>query len=464
MRKVTLSMKAQEQYEIIKRLAEGHISKDHASIKIGCTKRHINRLLKKYILEGKIGFVHGNTGRKPSHSFSDQQKKDIIAIYNAKYWDTNFTHCCELLEKHDRIKVSPSCLRKMLYQEFILSPRATKRTRKQMNKLLKEIQKQAKSKKEKKLIEASIVLIEDSHSRRPRCAYFGEMIQMDASVHLWFGNQKVHLHAAIDDCTGTIVGAYFDMQETLNGYYHVLYQILTDYGIPNMLYTDNRTVFEYKNKKMKDVGKDTFTQFSYACKQLGIEIKTTSIAQAKGRVERLFQTLQSRLPVELRLEGITTIHEANVFLNSYIKEYNAKFALPIHHNKSVFIQQPDLQTIHQTLAVLTPRVIDTGHCIRFQNRYYKTMDARGLQVHYRQGVQGLVIQTFTGKLFFSAKDKIYALEEIPEHEKASKNFDPEPVATKPQKRYIPEPKHPWRSDEFLKHLPYGLITEDMLTA
>lgn len=463
MRKVTLKMKAQEQYQVIKRLEEGHISKNYAAIKIGCTRRHINRLLKKYTTKGKAGFIHGNTGRQPAHAFSKQLKQEILAIYNNKYWDANFTHCCELLKKHDGINISPSSLRKILYQEFILSPRATRQTRKQMSKILREMQQKANSKKEKQQIEASIILMEDAHPRRPRCAYFGEMIQMDASVHLWFGNQKVYLHCAIDDCTGTIVGAYFDTQETLNGYYHVLYQILNNYGIPNMLYTDNRTVFEYKNKKMKDVGKDTFTQFSYACKQLGIEIKTTSIAQAKGRVERLFQSLQSRLPVELRLEGITTLKEANVFLNSYIKEYNAKFALPIYHNKSVFIKQPDLETIHQTLAILLPRVVDSGHCIRFQKKYYKTMDHRGLQVHYQKGVKGLVIQTFTGELLFSTQDRLYALDEVPEHEKVSKNFDMEPDAEKPQKRNIPSPKHPWRSDTFLKHITYDL-TEQMLTA
>lgn len=464
MRKVTLSMKAQEQYEIIKRLVENHISKDYAAIKIGCTRRTINRLIKKYNLEGKAGFIHGNTGRKPAHSLSEKQKQDIVSIYNNKYWNTNFTHCCELLEKHDQIKLSPSCLRKILYHEFILSPRATKRTKKQMNKLLRDMHKEEKNKKVKKLIEASILQIEDTHSRRPRCAYFGEMIQMDASVHLWFGDQKVHLHAAIDDSTGTIVGAYFDTQETLNGYYQVLYQILNKYGIPSMLYTDNRTVFEYKNKKMKDVGKDTFTQFSYACKQLGIEIKTTSVAQAKGRVERLFQTLQSRLPVELRLEGTTTLSEANIFLNSYIKEYNAKFALPIHHNKSVFIQQPDLETIHQTLAILTPRIVDTGHCIKFQNKYYKTVDARGLQVHYHRGVKGLVIQSFTKELFFSTGDKVYALDEVPTHEMTSKNFDISHTIEKPRKRSIPSPKHPWKNSEFLKHLPYDLVSDSMLTA
>ena len=459
MRKVELQLDEYNKYEVIKSLAEGHLTKQSASIKIGCTLRHINRLLTKYKLEGKSSFIHGNKGRKPVHALSEQQKSDIVGIYNAKYWDTNFTHCCELLKKHDSIHISPSCLRKILFDEFILSPRATRQTRKHMRKILSDLHKDTKSQKKKAIIEANIIALEDSHSRRPRCSYFGEMLQMDASVHLWFGETKTQLHVAIDDCTGTIVGAYFDVQETLNGYYHVVYQVLTNYGIPHMFYTDNRTVFEYKSKKMKEIEKDTFTQFSYACKQLGIEIKTTSIAQAKGRVERLFQTLQSRLPVEFRLEGINTIEQANIFLNSYIKEYNAKFALPIHHNKSVFITQPDLTTIHQTLAVLTPRIIDSGHCIRFQNKYYKTMDERGLQVHYHKGVKGLVIQTFLGELFFSANDKIYALDEVPLHEKVSKNFDIDPTDDKPRKRVIPSATHPWRRDAFIKFIPYDLLPE-----
>ena len=125
-------------------------------------------------------------------------------------------------------------------------------------------------------------------------------------------------------------------------YYHVFHQILTSYGIPAMFYTDRRTIFEYKQSRSTKVENDSFTQFSYACKQLGVDIKTTSIPQAKGRVERAFQTLQQRLPIALRLAGITELSEANVFLNSYIKKYNAKFALPINNTKSVFEKQPDI--------------------------------------------------------------------------------------------------------------------------
>ena len=138
MRKVTLSMKAQEKYNTIKRLAEGHISKSYAAVKIGCTKRHINRLLNRYRSEGKQAFLHGNTGRKPAHALSDHQKQEIITLYCNKYWDANFTHACELLRKNDDISISPSCLRTILAQEAILSPRATRRTRKLLLKKLED--------------------------------------------------------------------------------------------------------------------------------------------------------------------------------------------------------------------------------------------------------------------------------------------------------------------------------------
>lgn len=450
MKRIELTMTEQEKYQIIKSLVDHDGNKNRAAVQLGCTRRNINRLIKKYQQEGKNAFVHGNKGRTPAHAITKEMKTQILALYNNKYWDATFSYACELLEKHDQISISPTTLSKILYDEFILSPRSTKKTKRFLSTKLKNMLKNASSKRELDHIHETIVAIEDAHSRRSRCAYFGEMLQMDASVHEWFGGVKTHLHIAIDDSTGNILGAYFDTQETLNGYYHVLYQILTTYGIPAMFYTDRRTVFEYKKKNSQKIENDTFTQFSYACHQLGVEIKTTSIPQAKGRVERAFQTLQQRLPIALRLAGIHSLSEANAFLNSYIKEHNAKFALTINHNKSVFVAQPELSSIQQILAVLTPRVVDSGHCIKFQNHHYKTMDDFGYQVHYHRGTKGLVIKTFDDQLFFSTNDKVYALELLADHEKCSRNFDFETPKEKPKKRNIPSSKHPWRNSNFLK--------------
>jgi hypothetical protein len=256
----------------------------------------------------------------------------------------------------------------------------------------------------------------------------------------------------VDVATGTITAAYFDHQETLNGYYNVLEQILNNYGIPYMFYTEKRTVFEYKKKKLSNLENNTFTQFGYACKQLGIEIKTTSIPQAKGRVERMFQTLQLRLPIELRLAGITTLEQANEFLKSYLKEFNAKFALSIDNTKSVFEKQPSAEKINLILAVLTERKIDSGHSIKFDNRYFRLLDANGIPIYLYKGTTGMVIKSFSGDLFFCTNDVIYALEEIPDHEQSSRNFDFKKMPASPKQKYIPDMNHPWRKDNFMKYV------------
>lgn len=460
LKRIDLRMNEQQKYEVIKSLLDHKGNKKAAALKLGCTERTINRMIIKYKEHGKDAFVHGNRGRKPKHTISDELASDIITIYNNKYYDATFSYACELLTELDGINISPSALTNIMYKNFITSPRTTKVMRKRLAKQLRQHQKETKSKKEINELQTSIVELEQAHPRRSRCAYFGEMLQMDASLHLWFGDKKTQLHIAIDDCTGQITGAYFDEQETLKGYYNVFHQILINYGIPAMFYTDRRTVFEYKQSKSTQVEHDTFTQFSYACKQLGVDIKTTSIPQAKGRVERAFQTLQQRLPIALRLAGITELNEANVFLNSYIKKYNVKFALPVNNTKSVFEKQPDIETINQTLAILTERTIDSGHCIKFNKNYYKTMDSRGLQTHYLKGTKGLVIQTFDNRLLFSTNEKIYELDLVPEHEKQSKEFD-YLTTDKPKKRNLPSPKHPWRSETFLKFRNRKL-TEDML--
>jgi hypothetical protein len=359
--------------------------------------------------------------------------------------------------------------RELFLNEGIISPMATKRTRRRLKERLERAKEKATSKREQDCIQEQIVSLEESHPRRPRCAYFGEMIQMDASVCIWFANVKAYLHLAVDDCTGSIVGAFFAPEETLFGYYNVLHQILTTYGIPYSFYTDKRTVFEYRRKESASLEKDTFTQFSYACNQLGIEIKTTSVPEAKGRVERMFRTLKSRLPILLRLAGVTTLEQANEFLHRYVKEFNAQFALPINHNKSVFETQPDTKKINLTLAVITQRKIDGGHSIRFKNKYFLPVKEDGTPVYHRKGTAGLVIEAFDGNLFSVINDTVFALDEIPEHERVSRNFDlPKPIL-EPKKRYIPPMTHPWKAKEFNKHvssqphrqIPDGVTYEDL---
>ena len=462
-------MNEQKKYEVIKSLADHPetANKDRAALILGCTKRHINRMLQGYSRSGKDFFIHGNRGKKPATTISIEIRQKVIDLYRNKYFEANFEHYTELLKKNEDISISASSVMSILESEYILSPKATKAKRRRIKQKLKEQKKAAKTKKELSSIQVNLVSVDNAHSRRPRCAYFGELQQMDATPYEWVHGQVWHLHLAIDDASGIVTGAWFDTQETLNGYYHVLEQILTDYGIPYKFLTDKRSVFTYKKKDVLSDDKDTYTQFAYACKQLGIELESSSIPQAKGRIERLNQTLQSRLPIELRLAGVTDINKANEFLHSYIKEFNEKFALPLYGIKSVFETQPSKEKINLTLAVLTERTVDAGHAIQFEKKFYKMIDHKGVQIHYRKGTKVMLIKAFDRSLFACVNDKdIHVLEEIPTHERKSKDLDADYKKPKPRKPYIPPMNHPWRRSAFKKfvHSQPHRIEQDLKSA
>ncbi|MGX8835694.1 ISNCY family transposase, partial [Amedibacillus sp. YH-ame6] len=279
---------------------------------------------------------------------------------------------------------------------------------------------------------------------------------------LWYGSKKSTLHAAIDDSTGLLTGLFMDNQETLNGYYNVLYQTLNSYGIPYAFLTDRRTVFEYKKISSPNIEKDTFTQFSYACSILGTEIRTTSVAQAKGRVERLFQTLQTRLPIEFRLNGITTLEGANAFLSHYKEKFNKQFSLPIHDNKNVFVKQPDKDRINQILAVLSPRVIDAGHCIKFKNEYYLPLNSNGVKQFFSKGTKALVIEAFDKVKYLTIDEHVYILEKVEKRAMTSPSLDGS-QRPKIRKQIIPSMTHPWRASNFEKYASKANITQQSQT-
>ena len=374
-------------------------------------------------------------------------------LYINKYFDCTYTKFKEFLETRENINLSIDEVRVILRDRYIFSPKTHKSTKRKFRKKLENEIKTAKKKEQEKL-KAKLVLAEDAHPRQPRCQYFGEELH----IHHWFGKEKTVLHAAIDDATGQVVGLYFDKQETLNGYYNITHQILSKYGILYLIKTDKQTVFEYKKKAPSKVEEDTFTQYAYACKQLGIHIETSSVPEFKPRVERLFQTLQQRLPQELRIAQISTIDEANEFLKQFIIQYNNKFALCINHNKSVFEKQPSEEKINLTLTILCQRVVDSGHLIKFNNEYYRFINKLGNPIYFNKGTKCTVIKALDGQLFATVDESIFALEKISEVQSKSENFD-DIEEVKERKIYIPRMIHPWKGksfEEFVKKQEHRL--------
>lgn len=452
MKKVDLRMNEQQKYEVIKNLVDNNGNKNSAAVTLGLSRRQIDRLIVNYKEKGKSSFVHGNRSKKPSTSIDVSISTRIIQLYKEKYYDCNFNHFKDLLNDWENIQVSYNYLYKLLMKENIHSPRIRKLTRKAMKKkeLLLLKQNQEKTEEDIDIMVNHLIDIEDSHPRQEKPKYFGEIIEMDGSIHPWFGLNKACLHLAIDVCTGTIVGGYFQEQETLRGYYHVYKQILTDYGIPYQFKTDNRTVFHYEsiNKSKRTSDKDVLTQFGYACKQFGTDIVTTSVAQAKGTIERANGTFQGRLVQELRMKGITTMKEANKYLTKYfIPDFNKRFALNYKKFPSVMEEKPTQEKINYTLAILTPRKIDRGSAIKYFNNTYQVYDKDSKLQCFMPKTECLVIKAFDGTLLVTVDEAVYQLKKLESHKKVSENID-FVEEEKPKNVYIPPMTHPWKKASF----------------
>ena len=221
------------------------------------------------------------------------------------------------------------------------------------------------------------------HHRRKRKESEGMMLQADGTPFDWFGNgEKYSLHGFIDDATGKITGLYMCKNECLLGYLEVLRQTLEDYGIPISLYPDKYSVF-FPPKKVNDHitieeqlnGREKgITQFGRIVEELGITMFAASSPQAKGRIERLWETLQSRLVTEFRIHKITTIEQANKFLITYIKKYNSQFAIEPQSKQTMFLKLPKRYNLDELLCVRFERTIDNAGVFSINNSKFQVMD------------------------------------------------------------------------------------------
>jgi len=442
-------------YKLVKQYVENGGNVKRLTARLNKSERTVYRYIKGYKEHGKAFFVHGNTGRKPVTTILDEIKKHIIEIYNSSLYDTNFTHFYEILQEEypQYAHISLSTIRNIFKKEDLPSPKARHSTLKALRRKLKLQEKEGVADIPDMLIEEPIEST-CPHPRRERSKYAGELLYMDASIHPWFGPnyEKTALHASIDDSTGTLTGLYMDTQETLKGYYHSFAYTLANFGIPVTIQTDGRTVFEYKRAGVRSTENDTPTQFTYACKQLGTEVAAGHSAQEQGKVERLFQTLQSRLPVEFRRRGITDIETANEFLTKeFIPYFNAKFARSFNDTTSVFEGPMEPADINLALSVLSERTVDHGHCISYQNEYYKFLKTNGEQAVLKPTQKVLVIKALDGTLYASCKEVLYVLKKVPHNTAYSKNFDYLEEKPKPRRQYIPDMRHPWKHNVFIDY-------------
>lgn len=400
---------------IIKKASDGKIATAQAASKLGVSKQYVNRLKRRYKAEGIKAFDHGNKGKSRAWATDPAVKERVIELYKGKYAGLNFRHFREKLEEVEGIDLSYKTLHLILTAAGLKSPKRH-RKRKAGNK----------------------------HPSRPRRQCFGELLQIDASIHRWFGEEceRAALHGAIDDATGMVMGLYFDKEETLRGYYEMMWQILTKYGIPEALYGDNRSVFEFRklSEKGQTIDRDSHIQFKRMCMMLGIELITTSVSQAKGRIERLWQTLQSRLMAELALRNIKTIEEANAYLPEFMEDFNKRFAIKPDMETSLFAPAPSPKEIDFYLSIQHERKLDNGSSFGFQGKRWQLADDDGNTVRATPKSKIDIYVTRDGRTVAVYDGKIYDLKspESTAAEAAEKKKVGRP-------KWKPGPNHPWKN-------------------
>lgn len=441
-----LTEKEKHKYEVISKLIKNEITRKEAMYELNLSGKQITRLKQKLINEGKDGFVNKKRGKININKLDPDILEKVSQLYLTEYFDYNFTAFYdEINEKYkDYYDISYSSLYRMFLDCDIISPLAHKETLKVYNKKMENAinNEDSISKKEeyKELLETRKIQYERAHVRRSSNLYaFGQEIQMDACEKFWFGDISSHLHLAVDKGTKKILFGWFEYEELSRGYFVLLYNIIVNYGIPNRILTDNRTVFT-------NMYKDTeTTQFGTICKELGIELKTTSKATAKANIERSNKTFKDRLIAELRHEGILDIDSANKYINEvFIPKMNRKFSYEINPKNSLMKENNySVDELNLIISERYERIIDNGSSIKYNNKYFIPVDPITGEVtcFIKKTVCKLLI-TYNAELWCIIEDKYYILMEIEDRSIYMKKEDKKKPLEK--KKYIPPANHPWR--------------------
>lgn len=298
---------------------------------LGVSRPTFFRRLKAWRDTGRVP-PHGNNGHTPSNKISDETRQRVIQLVQTKYPDFQASLLTKYLREQEDIHVSVEWVRRLLLE---LHPEQTPKERRRA-----------------------------AHTLRRRRASRGELVQIDGSPHFWFPGdaERRTLIAFIDDATSELLSAYFSPTEDTEAYVNALEYELVHNGIPMAIYSDRHSVFTSNVDEARRKSKPQPTQFQKICDHLGIELILAHSPEAKGRVERLFQTLQKRWPKEFRILGIHNLAEANERMPELIEAYNREFAITPADSKDSHIRlnEDDIASLDVVLANWQTRVVSTN--------------------------------------------------------------------------------------------------------
>lgn len=381
-----MSAKERERAAVMRRLAAGEIGQRRAGELLGVKVRQVKNLVKAWRARGDRGLVSGRRGKPSNNRLAATTLAGIEQALRERYADFGPTFAAEKLLEHEGLDVSAETVRQIQIRLGLWRPKARRTKR-----------------------------VFQVRERRHR---FGELIQVDGSVHDWLEGRgpRMTLIVFIDDATGRLTGLRFAPAETTRAYVETLRDHVLAHGVPLALYSDRHGIFRV-NAKDADSG-DGLTALNRVTERLGIAQICATTPQAKGRVERANQTLQDRLIKEMRLAGIADMAAAQAFLPGFMARHNRRFAVepksaenahkPWNEGVAALdaaLAEHELRTLSKALTFMAGGAV---HCIRTTGA---GIALRGAKVTVRRYLDGRMDVLF--------KDRVLAYTTVRELPRAS---------------------------------------------
>jgi hypothetical protein len=415
--RLTMTTRDLDRLKVIHQVLQRKLTWPQAAAQLARSVRQIGRLCARVRTDGHKGILHRLRGRPSNHRLPTGRLAKALELVRTRYPDFGPTFACEKLHERHHLTLSPSTLRRGMVAAGLWRSRPPR------------VQHRA---------------------WRPRRACVGELVQLDGSDHAWFEDRgpRCVLLLYIDDATSRLLdGEFVEVEDTVT-LLRTTTTYLQRYGRPVAFYVDKDSIYRVNRQatieeQLQDT--DSLTQFTRAMRELGIEVIPANSPQAKGRVERSFDTHQDRLVKELRLAGISTMREANGFLRDrYLPRHNARFAVEPANPTDAHRPLLPHHTLEATLSIQTTRTVERDFTVRCQNRFFQLLPDQPVRVRPRDTV--LIEQRLDGTVHLRAKGRYLAFRPI-----AKPAPRPAPVAarapgTSRQPRrpsHVPQ-GHPWR--------------------
>ena len=403
--KVIMRVKELRRVSVLRQTREQQLTQVQAGTVLGLTTRHIRRLIERVEQASDQGLAHRGRGKPSNRRIPDKVKTTVLTLYEKQYADFGPTLAAEQLAERHGITRSDETLRRWLRECGV--DHFTRRKR-------------------------------PHRVWRERRAHVGALIQLDGSHHDWLEGRGPRgvLMAYIDDASSRVLARFYEYEGTIPAM-DSFTRYVTRYGIPLAVYADRPTTYHSPATPTVEeqlAGREPTSQFGRALGELGVELIPAHSPQAKGRVERLFKTFQDRLIKEMRLAGVSTLDEANRFLEDYLPIYNQRFSVQPAQAADLHRPRPAHRELDRILCLKTTRCLRKDFIIAHQGGLYQIHNTvRALHVLVEERIDGTMRITHQGRPL-----GFHAIASRPMKAAEAKMVHP------PRRPVTPRPDHPWR--------------------